>query len=69
MSSNVIVAHDRAAGDSVDFHARHGRALQARATREAIELVLALYRSWRHRGAIKQRGWQVEWPTEPRPSH
>ena len=57
-----IVASRREAGDSVDFHARHGRVLHARAAREGMEALLTLYRSWRRPGAPWGRGWQVEWP-------
>lgn len=69
MSSKVgIVASGREASDSVDFHARHGRTLHARAAREGVEALIALYRSWQRRGAARDRGWQVEWPTPPRMS-
>jgi hypothetical protein len=63
-----IVASRREAGDSVDFHARHGRVLHARAAREGMEALLTLYRSWR-RGAPARRGWQVEWPAGSQTSH
>ena len=60
----------REAGDSVDFHARHGRALQARAAREGMEMLLTLFRAWRRRRlAPRSRGWHVEWPAEPETSH
>jgi hypothetical protein len=62
-----IVAGHREAGDSVDFFARHGRTLHARAAREGIDALLALYRSWRFRRAPAGRGWEVEWPV-PRPT-
>lgn len=65
----IIIANRREAGDSVDFHARHGRALHARAAREGMEALLTLYRSWRRRGAPTRRGWHVEWPAGPETSH
>jgi hypothetical protein len=65
----AITAGHREAGDSLDFHVRHGRALQARAARECTELLLMLFRSWRRRRGAPRRGWQVEWPVEPQGSH
>jgi hypothetical protein len=64
----AIIAGDREAGDSFDFHARHGRALQARAAREGMEALLTWFRSWRRRRAAAGGGWHVEWPTAHEPS-
>jgi hypothetical protein len=69
MSSRAaIVAGRREAGDSFDFDARYGRALQARAARESMQGLLTLFRSRRRRAAAA-RGWRVDWPTGPRASH
>lgn len=59
-SEAAIAVHRREAGDSFDFNARHGRALQAQAAREALEALLKLFRSWRD--SVPRRGWQMEWP-------
>jgi hypothetical protein len=67
-SQTAIIAGRREAGDSLDFHVRHGRALQARAAREGIELLLTLLRSWR-RPRAAPRGWHVEWPVAPQTNH
>ena len=66
-SESVIVFNRREAGDSVDFHARHGRALQARAAREGMQVLLTLFRGRRRVAA--RRGWHVEWPAGPQTSH
>ena len=68
-SETAIAFKRRKAGDSVDFHARHGRALQARAAREGMEVLLTLFRSWRRRRFAPRRGWHVEWPAGPQTSH
>ena len=68
-SETAIVFSRREAGDSVDFHARHGRTLQARAAREGMKVLLTLFRSWRRRRFAPRRGWHVEWPTGPQTSH
>jgi hypothetical protein len=65
LTRSGIVAGHREAGDSVDFYARHGRALHAQAARDGMEALLALYRSWRSRRAFAGQGWEVEWPVEP----
>lgn len=65
----TVVLGRREAGDSVDFHARHGRALHARAAREGMEALLTLFRSWRRRGASAGQGWHVEWPARSQTSH
>jgi hypothetical protein len=70
-SSNVafpsaIAIHGRAAGDSIDFHARYGRSLQAQAARECLEMLLSRWQSLRrHRSRTP---WQVVWPA-PEPTH
>ena len=68
-SETAIAFNRREAGDSLDFHARHGRALQARAAREGMEALLTLFRSWRRRRGAPRRGWHVEWPAGPQTSH
>jgi len=65
----AIIAGQREADDSVDFHARHGRALQARAAREGLEALLTLLRSWRRHHVSSCCGWRVEWPAERQASH
>lgn len=60
--------HRRQAGDSIDFHARHGRALQARAARESLEMLFGLFRSLGRRGATRQPYWETVWPAAE-PSH
>jgi hypothetical protein len=65
----AIVVSGREAGDSFDFHARHGRALQARAAREAMEVLLTLFSSRRRRRVAPRPGWHVEWPVRPQTSH
>jgi hypothetical protein len=65
----AIAVNRREAGDSIDFHARHGRALQARAAREGMEVLLGPFRSWRRRRIASRQGWQVEWPVGPQTSH
>jgi hypothetical protein len=66
--ANGIVIHGREAGDSIDFHARHGRALHAQATRESLEMLLAVFRPpGRHR-ASRRPPWEAVWPTAE-PSH
>ena len=65
----AIAVNRREAGDSIDFNARHGRALQARAARDAMEVLLAPFRSWRRRRIASRRAWQVEWPAGPQTSH
>jgi hypothetical protein len=62
-SQTAITLGRRQAGDSLEFHARYGRALQARAAREAVQLLFELVRS--RRGA-PPRHWRVEWPVTPR---
>jgi hypothetical protein len=64
----VIAVGHRDAGDSIDFNARHGRALHARATREGMQVLVARFRSLRRRIAPR-RGWHVEWPAGPQTSH
>ena len=68
-SESAIAFNRREAGDSLDFHARHGRALQARAAREGIKVLLTLLRSWRRRRVTPRRGWYVEWPAGSQTSH
>jgi hypothetical protein len=65
----AIAAGHREAGDSFDFHARHGRALQARAARESMQGLLTLFRSWRRRRATARQAWHVDWPSGPQTSH
>jgi hypothetical protein len=55
-SQAAIAAGHREAGDSFDFHARHGRALQARAARESMQALLTLFRS---RGAAAPQRTRV----------
>jgi hypothetical protein len=64
----AIAINRREAGDSIDFNARHGRVLQARAAREATEVLLAPFRSWRRRRIASRRDWHVEWPAGPQTS-
>lgn len=64
----AIAFSHREAGDSFDFDARHGRALQARAAREAMAMLLTLLRSWRRRRAAPYGGWRVQWPVGPQTS-
>ena len=59
----AIAVNRREAGDSIDFNARHGRALHAQGAREGMELLLKLFRSWRLRRVAPHRGWYVEWPS------
>jgi hypothetical protein len=66
--ANGIVAHGREAGDSIDFHARHGRVLHARAARESLEMLRALFRSPRRRRASRRPPWETVWPAAE-PSH
>jgi hypothetical protein len=71
-SSNVafpsaIAIHGRGAGDSIDFHARYGRALHAQAASESLEMLLTWFRSLRHR-RTRRAPWQVVWPA-PEPTH
>ena len=68
-SQSAIAVGRREAEDSFDFHARHGRALQARAAREGMQVLLTLLRSWRRRRVAPRRGWHVEWPGGPQTSH
>ena len=65
MNQVAIIAGHREAGDSIDFHARHGRALQARAAREGLAVLLTLFRSWRRRRIAGRGAWHVEWPAGP----
>jgi hypothetical protein len=65
----MIAINGREADDSIDFNARHGRALQARAAREGMEVLLAPFRSWRRRRIAFRGGWHVEWPAGPQTSH
>jgi hypothetical protein len=67
-SQSAIVFSGREAGDSFDFHARHGRALQARAAREGMRVLLDLWRTSSRRRGAAGRGWQVEWPVGPQTS-
>ena len=66
---SAIAVGRREAGDSFDFHARHGRALQARAAHEGMQVLLTLFRSWRRRRVAPRRGWHVEWPGARQTSH
>jgi hypothetical protein len=66
--ANGIVIHGREAGDSIDFHARHGRALHARAARESLEALRAVFRSQGRRRASRRPRWEVVWPAAE-PSH
>ena len=68
-SESAITLSRRKAGDSLDFHARHGRALQARAAREGIEALLAPWGMWRRSRVARARGWHVEWPAGAQASH
>lgn len=65
----VIAINRRAADDSIDFNARHGRALQAQAAREGMQVLLAPFRSWRRRRITSRRGRHVQWPVGPQTSH
>jgi hypothetical protein len=65
---SAIAIHGREAGDSIDFHARYGRALHARAVRESLEMLLTWYRSLRHHRRTRRTPWQVVWPA-PEPTH
>jgi hypothetical protein len=66
----AITAGQREAGDSLDFHVRHGRALHARAAREGLAALLTMLRaSRRQRRLSTRRGGHVEWPAEPQGSH
>ena len=65
----AITAGNRKAGDSIDFHARHGRALHARAAREGLAALLSLLRASRRHRVSPEHGWHVEWPVEPQGSH
>jgi hypothetical protein len=60
--SSPIAIHRREAGDSFDFDVRHGRALQAQAARECIDLSWSLFGWTRRRGATRRPPWQVVWP-------
>jgi hypothetical protein len=60
--SSPIAIHRRQAGDSFDFNVRHGRALQAHAARECIDLLRSLFGSARREGATRRPPWQVVWP-------
>jgi hypothetical protein len=60
--SSPIAIHRREAGDSFDFNVRHGRALQAQAARECIDLLWSLFGWTRRRGATRRPPWQVVWP-------
>ena len=64
----TFATHRRQAGDSIDFHARHGRALQARAARESLEMLFGLLRSVGRRRATAQTYWETVWPAAE-PSH
>lgn len=55
-----------AADDSIDFHARHGRALHARAAWETIALLVRALRSPNRPGAGGRSAWHDPWPTTPR---
>jgi hypothetical protein len=68
-SQAAIAAGHREAGDSFDFHARHGRALQARAARESMQALLTLFRSSRRGRAAAHQGWHADWPTRRQTSH
>jgi hypothetical protein len=68
-SESAITLRRRQAGDSLDFHARHGRALQARAAREGIEALLSPLRMWRRNRIARGRGWHVQWPVGAQASH
>jgi hypothetical protein len=57
--SRTIAIHGREAGDSIDFHARYGRALHAQAARESLEILLTWFRSLRH---TRHTPWQIVWP-------
>jgi hypothetical protein len=62
--SSTIAIHGREAGDSIDFHARHGRGLHAQAAREGLEMLLTWFRSLRR--PTRHAPWQIVWPaTEP----
>jgi hypothetical protein len=65
----AITVGNRKAGDSIDFHVRHGRALHARAAREGLAALLSLLRSSRGHPVSSGPGWHVEWPVEPQGSH
>lgn len=58
---SAIAIHGREARDSIDFHARYGRALHARAAREGLALLVSWFRSLRRR-RIHRTPWQVVWP-------
>lgn len=60
--SDTFAAHRREAGDSIDFHARHGRALHARAARESLEILLTLFRSLGRQRAMRHPYWETVWP-------
>lgn len=66
--SETFAPHRRQAGDSIDFHARHGRALQARAARESIEMLFGLLPWPGRRRATRQSYWEKVWPAAE-PSH
>jgi hypothetical protein len=66
--ANAIVIHGREAGDSIDFHTRHGGALHARAARESLEMLRALFRSRGRSRARRRPPWETVWPA-PEPSH
>jgi hypothetical protein len=58
---SAIAIHGREAGDSIDFHACYGRALQAQAAGETLDLLLSWFRSLQRRH-IRRTPWQVVWP-------
>jgi hypothetical protein len=60
--SSPIAIHDREASDSFDFNVRHGRALQAHAARECMELLLALFGGPRRTRAARRPPWETVWP-------
>jgi len=58
---NGLAIGGREAGDSIDFHARYGRALHAQAARESLGMLLTLFRSQRRR-ATRRPPWEIVWP-------
>jgi len=59
---NGLAMGGREAGDSIDFHARYGRALHAQAARESLGMLLTLFRSQRRR-STRRPPWEIVWPT------
>ena len=51
----AITAGQREAGDSLDFHVRHGRALHARAAREGLAALLTMLRASRRQRRLSTR--------------